>query len=174
VDTVLLGRENERVIGAGASRQRITRTLGAAYAGGLISHDTYLARLDELLGSQVVDPKRLVGDLSFRARPRPRRLTARLRRALSRRESESPVLLALDWAGGEQELLIGRHMDCDVRVVEPTVSRHHARLVFRDGKWILLDLESTNGSWVNGTPVRRCELRPGDRLRLGDALLRID
>ena len=66
----MAGRENARVIGAGASRQRITRTLGAAYAGGLISQDTYLARLDELLGSQVVDPKRLVGDLSFRARPR--------------------------------------------------------------------------------------------------------
>jgi pSer/pThr/pTyr-binding forkhead associated (FHA) protein len=61
-----------------------------------------------------------------------------------------------------------------VVLVELSVSRLHARLVFRDGSWILQDLESTNGTIVNGVLVGRCALRPGDRLLLGKARLRID
>jgi pilus assembly protein CpaF len=55
-----------------------------------------------------------------------------------------------------------------------TVSRRHARLVFRDGKWIIHDLESTNGTAVNGTYVGRCELYPGDQLVLGEERLAVD
>jgi hypothetical protein len=181
MDTAGAGRENSSVVGPGASRQRITRTLSAAYAGGLISQDTYVRRLDELLSSTVVDPSRLVGDLSFRVRRRHtplaiafRRLGGRLRAAVTPPGASRPLLLALDWDGGQRELLLGRHEDCDVRLLDSTVSRRHARLVFRDGIWIIVDLDSTNGSAVNRQPVRRCELRPGDRLSLGEAVLRID
>ena len=45
---------------------------------------------------------------------------------------------------------------------------------FRDGSWILQDLESTNGTLLNGVRVGRCRLRPGDRIRLGTEELRID
>jgi pilus assembly protein CpaF len=83
-------------------------------------------------------------------------------------------LLALDWSGAQPELLIGRHHTCDVMLANPRVSRRHARLVFRDAKWIVQDLQSTNGTVVNGTRVGRCELRPGDCLVLGDEYLRID
>ena len=55
-----------------------------------------------------------------------------------------------------------------------TVSRRHARLIFRDGGWILQDLNSTNGTRLNGRYVGRCRLRPGDQLALGDQLLRVD
>jgi pSer/pThr/pTyr-binding forkhead associated (FHA) protein len=82
--------------------------------------------------------------------------------------------LALDWSGAQSELLIGRHHGCDVIVDEPTVSRRHARLVFRDHKWIVQDLTSTNGTIVNGTRVGRCELRPGDSVVLGRARLKVD
>jgi pilus assembly protein CpaF len=54
------------------------------------------------------------------------------------------------------------------------VSRRHARLLFRDGSWVLQDLQSTNGTTVNGVPVGRCQLRPGDRLIFGTACLRVD
>jgi pSer/pThr/pTyr-binding forkhead associated (FHA) protein len=84
------------------------------------------------------------------------------------------VLLALDWSGAEPKLMIGRHHACDVVLAGPTVSRLHARLVFRDGKWIVQDLQSTNGTAVNGTRIGRCELRPGDHLALGEEHLRID
>jgi hypothetical protein len=45
---------------------------------------------------------------------------------------------------------------------------------YRDGKWVLHDLKSTNGTLVNGAPVGRSELRPGDRILLGDERLTID
>jgi pSer/pThr/pTyr-binding forkhead associated (FHA) protein len=71
-------------------------------------------------------------------------------------------------------MLIGRHCDCDLVLSELTVSRRHARLIFRDGRWILQDLESTNGTIVNGCRVGRSELRPGDHLALGEAHVTID
>jgi pilus assembly protein CpaF len=85
-----------------------------------------------------------------------------------------PVLLALDWTGGQSELLVGRHHGCDVVLPSLAVSRRHARLVFRDGNWVLQDLDSTNGTTVNGVRVGRCEVRPGDLVELGDARLQID
>jgi pSer/pThr/pTyr-binding forkhead associated (FHA) protein len=54
------------------------------------------------------------------------------------------------------------------------VSRRHARLVFRDSCWIVQDLESTNGTAVNGRLVGRCRLAPGDDLAFADAHVRID
>lgn len=69
---------------------------------------------------------------------------------------------------------MGRHHGCDVVFDDLSVSRRHARLVFRDGSWVVQDLESTNGTIVNGVQVGRCALRPGDHLVLGDAFLRVD
>jgi pilus assembly protein CpaF len=86
----------------------------------------------------------------------------------------SELLLALDWTGAREELVIGRHHACDVVLANPRVSRRHARLVFRDGSWVIQDLESTNGTVVNGDTVVRCALRPGDHLVLGGQRLRVD
>jgi pSer/pThr/pTyr-binding forkhead associated (FHA) protein len=83
-------------------------------------------------------------------------------------------LLALDWSGAHNEMLIGRHRSCDVVLSDLSVSRRHARLFFRDGRWILQDLHSTNGTQVNGSRVGRCELRPGDDITIGDEHLSID
>jgi pSer/pThr/pTyr-binding forkhead associated (FHA) protein len=87
---------------------------------------------------------------------------------------ESAILLALDWSGTQDELVIGRHPNCDLVLTDTTVSRRHARLTFRDGGWVVRDLESTNGTRVNGQYVGRCRLRPGDRLELGEQSLRVD
>ncbi len=85
-----------------------------------------------------------------------------------------PTLLVLDWSGAEDELLIGRDEGCDVVLSDLCVSRRHARLRFRDGRWILQDLDSTNGTLVNGVRVGRCQLRAGDVLAVGDEQLAID
>ncbi len=170
------------VVGSGASRRRITHTLLAAYADGLLSEETFNHRIDQLLGARVIDSGRLVGDLRFRRaldwRAKVLRMAAALRQSLVRsRESDGPeneIILALDWTGATGELIVGRHHSCDVVLDEPSVSRRHARLVFRDGSWVVQDLESTNGTIVNGVGVGRCALLPGDRLLLGDAFLRID
>jgi pSer/pThr/pTyr-binding forkhead associated (FHA) protein len=90
------------------------------------------------------------------------------------RQARAPLVLALDWSGPEDALLIGRASACDIALSDRTVSRRHARLLFRDGAWIVNDLASKNGVTVNGTKVGRCQLRPGDRLGLGLQLLEID
>ncbi len=89
-------------------------------------------------------------------------------------DAPSQIVLGLDWSGGQTQLLIGRHDTCDVVLEDPTVSRMHARLFFRDGKWIVRDLESKNGTLVNGVAIGRCEIRPGDDLLLGEQYLKVD
>jgi hypothetical protein len=163
----------------GALRAQLANTLRTAYADGLLSEGTFSYRLELLLSSRVIDPVGLVGDLTLRSPTRrwtavPGVLVRRARAAVSDYLSEPPIVLALDWDGAHDEVLLGRHPACDVVLPGATVSRHHARLYFRDGRWILRDLESTNGTTVNRARVGRCELRPGDRLMIGEHELLID
>ncbi len=158
------------------------RTLNAAYGDGLLSERTLVQRLNVLMRSELVDTAGLVGDLTLRSPRRPssqrwERVLTSLRRVagLAAPPKGPPlVLLALDWSGARDELLVGRHDRCDVVVTHPSVSRRHARLTFRDGCWVLRDLDSTNGTRVNGKRVVRCRLEPGDRLMLGSADLLVD
>lgn len=67
------------------------------------------------------------------------------------------------------ELLIGRDRNCDIVVVESTISRRHARLVW-DGETLTLeDLGSSVGTYVNDERIQRQTLQLGDRVRLGHA-----
>jgi hypothetical protein len=75
-------------------------------------------------------------------------------------------------AGSTYELqgpvtLLGRGTDCDLRMVDPGVSRHHAELRVEEGQVVLVDLGSTNGTLVNGQPVRRVVLTEGTNVTLG-------
>jgi hypothetical protein len=156
----------------GDARRRMERTLNAAYGDGLLSQQTLTHRLHVLFGSELVDPSGLVGDLALRAWERGMTL---LRRAFADPpRAPVPPLLALDWTGTREDLLVGRHAGCDVVLPDPSVSRRHAWLTFRDARWVLRDLDSTNGTWINGQRVQRCELQAGDRLRLGSAELLVD
>ena len=67
--------------------------------------------------------------------------------------------------------LLGRGTDCDLRMVDPGVSRHHAELRVEDGQVVLVDLGSTNGTFVNGQPVRRVALTDGTTITLGRTTL---
>jgi Protein of unknown function (DUF3662)/FHA domain len=67
--------------------------------------------------------------------------------------------------------LLGRGTDCDLRLIDPGVSRHHAELRVEDGEVVLVDLGSTNGTFVNGQPVRRVLLTDGTRVTLGRTTL---
>jgi FHA domain len=168
------------VLAPGDSRQQLARILNAAYADGLLSENTLLHRLDVLFGSRLIDPRKLVGDLSRRARrPAPAaRLLSMIRTRIHERlhpPPRPPMLLALDWSGAvQQELYVGRSYRCDVRLESSQVSRCHARLVFRDGAWVVQDLESLNGTAVNGKPVGRCRLEPGDDVAFADEHVRVD
>jgi pSer/pThr/pTyr-binding forkhead associated (FHA) protein len=53
-----------------------------------------------------------------------------------------------------------------ITVLDAGVSRAHAQLGWRDGRWRLRDLESSNGTKVNDRPITECELAPGDFLQV--------
>jgi pSer/pThr/pTyr-binding forkhead associated (FHA) protein len=67
------------------------------------------------------------------------------------------------------EFLIGRGPDCDLRLAEQSISRHHCLLrQAPGGEVIVQDLGSSNGTFVNGERIRsQAVLRSGDELRLG-------
>jgi pSer/pThr/pTyr-binding forkhead associated (FHA) protein len=81
------------------------------------------------------------------------------------------ILIAKD------EFLIGRGADCDLRLHTAAVSRHHCLLRQRAGELTVLDLGSSNGTFVNDQRVRSQSLvRNGDCLRVGtfDFLVELD
>lgn len=59
---------------------------------------------------------------------------------------------------------IGRALDNDVIIEDPRVSRHHAQLRRRYGRYVLYDLGSSSGTQINGYPVEECVLHAGDVL----------
>jgi hypothetical protein len=66
-----------------------------------------------------------------------------------------------------RDVTVGRALDNDIILDHPSVSRHHARLIPRATCWVIEDLGSTHGSYVNGRRVRSEFLRGGDTVRLG-------
>lgn len=68
-------------------------------------------------------------------------------------------------------VLIGREEDNTIPLNDEVVSRYHAKLQEDQGAILFTDLESTNGSRVNGHPIRLRVLRPGDHVRIGGCTL---
>jgi pSer/pThr/pTyr-binding forkhead associated (FHA) protein len=68
-------------------------------------------------------------------------------------------------------ITIGREEGNLLRLNDERVSRFHAKVQFDNGEIILTDLESTNGTRVNGNVVQIRRLRPGDRIGVGRSLL---
>ena len=73
---------------------------------------------------------------------------------------------------GEEMLTLGRSDDNDVVLTDPAASRHHAQLRPEDDGWVLVDLGSANGTFVNGRPVSAHRLTPGEQVRIGDEVFR--
>jgi hypothetical protein len=65
------------------------------------------------------------------------------------------------------ETVVGRSSDADFVLVDLYVSRHHARIVRKNGKYQIVDLKSTHGTFINGQRIEEESLRDGDQVRLG-------
>lgn len=72
----------------------------------------------------------------------------------------------------DREVVLGRDPACAVRLFADDVSRRHARVGPEGGGHVVVDLGSTNGTWVNGARIDARRLAPGDRLQLGGFVAR--
>jgi two-component system cell cycle response regulator len=72
----------------------------------------------------------------------------------------------------DQELTIGRAPDCNIQLVDDCVSRLHCRVHAGTDGAVISDLESTNGTYVNGTAVSARPLRDGDRVKVGRSIFK--
>jgi len=73
----------------------------------------------------------------------------------------------------DSTLLIGRDSASQIELPETSVSRTHARLMRHEGQLHVLDLGSTNGTYVNDQPVREQVLRDGDLLHIGRVIFKV-
>ena len=85
--------------------------------------------------------------------------------------------------GGEQrrldfdkpEITIGRVQGNDVILPKGNVSKRHARIVLKDGKFIIVDLKSTNGTYVNGRKITSpLVVKHSDKIYIGDFIVGVD
>jgi pSer/pThr/pTyr-binding forkhead associated (FHA) protein len=73
------------------------------------------------------------------------------------------------------EVILGRDPLCNLCVPDETVSARHARFTYQQNQWWVEDLNSTNGSYLNGERLTtRAVLVPGDELRCGQLTFRIE
>lgn len=70
---------------------------------------------------------------------------------------------------GEEPVVLGRSSGCDIVLSHESVSRRHAQVTYKDGLWILTDLNSKNGVRVNTYRVSQQALADGDRIDIGAA-----
>ena len=71
-------------------------------------------------------------------------------------------------------IVIGRDPQCGVRLDNPAVSRHHARIERRGDEYILRDLGSENGTHIHDEPILSLPVRPGTRVQISKFELYFD
>src|SRR2546425_12660262 len=89
------------------------------------------------------------------------------------------VLLAAGMTGRTHELkvdktTIGRVEDNTFQISEPSVSSHHCEVLVRGSDVVVRDLNSTNGTYINGEKVTESVIKPGQVLRLGQIEMRLE
>ena len=70
-------------------------------------------------------------------------------------------------------LTIGRNPESDICINLPQVSWNHARIESKDDRWFLVDLGSSNGTWVNGSRIKRTRVTREDSITLGSVPLEL-
>ena len=68
----------------------------------------------------------------------------------------------------QPEVTIGRNQGNMIMIPTKSLSRYHAKIIYQNHRYFLLDLKSSNGSYVNSQRVTQQEIHPGDKIRLGD------
>jgi hypothetical protein len=151
-------------------RERTVAVLRERALDGCLTLDTFAGRVDAAYRAKTVEElDALVADLPHEDgwRGALRRFVSRL--ATREERTGQPALeLEVRLPSNAASVTVGRSGDCDVVVGEETVSRFHAELRHMDDDaWLVRDLDSTNGTWLNGSRVREARVCGGDELWLG-------
>ena len=77
----------------------------------------------------------------------------------------------LEGGHDDEGIVVGRDAAADIVLSDGAVSRFHARFCLREDGWHVVDLGSSNRTFVNGDPVRESLLAPGDHIGIGDCEL---
>jgi two-component system response regulator GlrR len=97
--------------------------------------------------------------------------------ALTRRQLRLEVLKGADKKQRADfdldRVVIGTHEQCHFVLTEPTASRQHCEIVLVDGGYLIRDLESTNGTFIDDVRVHEVVVDRETKLRVGDATLRL-
>src|SRR4051794_21692962 len=148
-------------------RENTVAALRERALDGCLTLDTFAFRVDKAYRARTEEElAELVADLP------PSEdgwLRSALRKLFSRPDPVSPALeIEVRLPRSRGAVTVGRSSDCDVVVGEETVSRHHAELRHSpDDTWTVRDLDSLNGTWLNGSRVREARVSRGDVLSLG-------
>jgi pSer/pThr/pTyr-binding forkhead associated (FHA) protein len=90
-------------------------------------------------------------------------------------ERDARMQLVREVVIGQEEFLLGRGADCDLRLADDSVSRHHCLLRFGSSGAEASDMQSSNGTFVNGQRVISTqELHSGDVIRVGSSSFLLD
>jgi serine/threonine protein kinase len=111
----------------------------------------------------------------FRAGVRqPNRGTGVRRKASRTAVREGPCVVLTAAATGEKlrasanVTTVGRHSECGIVLLASDVSKKHCQIVIGQNHAAVEDLDSANGTFINGRPIKRARLKEGDRLRVAD------
>src|SRR5688572_383679 len=66
-------------------------------------------------------------------------------------------------------VVIGRETNATLCIADASVSRRHSQIDKEEDEFVILDLDSLNGTFINDVPVKRRKLQHGDRVRIGDS-----
>ena len=138
--------------------ERALRRLRDAYGAGHVSTATLEARAADVLSGHIEDA---TWDLPRRRRP------AAPVRSLVAGDREWELTESGRW-------LLGRGSQCEIQLAsDDAVSRLHAEIAVRAGECRIRDLDSCNGTLLNGHPIEQACLRRGDVLVLGETTIRV-
>ena len=113
--------------------------------------------------------------------PREKRPRGERQRPARRGKGTPSKLVMLDAAGNRVSthrlsgtMDIGRDAACQIRPEDTYISQQHARVFNRNGSWVVEDLGSTNGTYLNQQKVTvPSQISPGDRIRIGKTVLEV-
>jgi FHA domain/Domain of unknown function (DUF1707) len=147
-------------------RERTVAVLRERALDGCMTLDTFAGRVDAAYRAKTIEELDvLVADL-----PHDDGWRGVIRRLFARLSAEAPSAheVEIRLPARAYAVTLGRSHACDVVVGEETVSRFHAELRHADhDAWVVRDLDSKNGTWLNGSRVSEARVSRGDVLRLG-------